>query len=220
MTSTWTINVATRRWPRSPRSAIATRAALPLRVDLDERLGRLDPAIGAVRDVYELVADGKFISQVVARRQESLLGVASELLQTLSRSRFGLSADFHIVDATTGQPRDTKTLSSGETFLASPALALALVEVTARGGAQVEALFLDEGFGTLDANVLADALDALTQQAGQGRLVAVISHMRDVALHFEDVLMVSWTVGGSHARWLTRDEVSELVAHDTARLLD
>ena len=59
----------------------------------------------------------------------------------------------------TGTTRGVKTLSGGETFLASRALALALVELAGRGGGRLDALFLDEGFGSLDANALAEALE-------------------------------------------------------------
>ena len=56
-----------------------------------------------------------------------------------------------------------------------------MVELAGRGGGRLEALFLDEGFGALDANSLSEALDALGRQAETGRLVAVISHLRSVA---------------------------------------
>lgn len=111
-------------------------------------------------------------------------------------------------------------MSGGETFLASLSLALALVELTSRGGGRIEALFLDEGFGSLDTNVLGEALEALTHQAGGGRLVAVISHMRDVAENFDNVLMVIKTVGGSQARWASSTERDQLVTDElTAGLL-
>ncbi len=65
---------------------------------------------------------------------------------------------------------------------------------------------LDEGFGSLDTNALGEALEALTQQATAGRLVAVISHMQDVAEYFDDVPLVSKDVGSSEARWATPAE--------------
>jgi exonuclease SbcC len=72
----------------------------------------------------------------------------------MSEDRFTFSEDFRIVDGHTRQPRDEEALSGGETFLASLALASTLVELTYRGGGRVEALFLDEKFGSLDTNVL------------------------------------------------------------------
>jgi exonuclease SbcC len=78
----------------------------------------------------------------------------------------------------------------------------------------VEALFLDEGFGTLDVNMLVWALEELHRNSGDGRLVAVISHMRDVAVNFDNILMVEKTPRGSSARWLPADERSELLADE------
>ena len=111
-----------------------------------------------------------------------------------------------IVDRRTGQPRPPKTLSGGETFLASLALALALVEVSNRSGGQLDCLFLDEGFGSLDSSILAEALDVLRLQATDGRLVGVISHLHAVAAELDDVLVVTKEIEGSTFRWLNADE--------------
>ncbi len=195
-------------------------AQQPVCAELDGRLSAAKPMVESLRELGSLLADGKFLAVVVKRRQRALLGIASELLQSMTKDRFAFSDDFRIVDGHTGQPRDVKTLSGGETFLASLALALALVELTSRGGGRVEALFLDEGFGSLDTNVLGDALEALTRQASGGRLVAVISHMRDVAENFDNVLLVTRSLGGSQARWLTPAERDQIVTDElTAGLL-
>src|SRR5207248_11550598 len=92
------------------------------------------------------LTDGRFIGYVVTRRQRALLALASEILGSMTGSRYGFAEDFRIVDRAFGQPRGSKTLSGGEAFLASLALALGLVELAARGGGRLEALFLDEGF--------------------------------------------------------------------------
>ncbi|MCA1645238.1 MAG: hypothetical protein LC797_07125, partial [Chloroflexi bacterium] len=176
-------------------------AQQPVCAELDSRISATKPMVDSLRELASLLADGKFMAAVVKRRQRALLGIASELFQSMTKDRFAFSDDFRIVDGHTGQPREVKTLSGGETFLASLSLALALVELTSRGGGRVEALFLDEGFGSLDTNALGEALEALTRQAGGDRLVAVISHMRDVAENFDNVLVVTKTVGGSQARW-------------------
>src|SRR5690606_3079464 len=78
-----------------------------------------------------------------------------------------------------------KTLSGGETFLASLSLALALAEqvgqLAARGSTKREALFLDEGFGTLDSDTL-DAVAAAIQELGStGRMVGIVTHVRELA---------------------------------------
>lgn len=188
----------------------------PLCAELDSRIATAKPVVESLHELDGLLADGKFPAMVVKRRQRALLEHASRLLRSMTRDRFAFSADFRIVDGHTAQPRDVRTLSGGETFLASLALALGLVELTSRGGGRVEALFLDEGFGSLDSTVLGDALDALARQADDGRLVAVISHMRDVAENFDDVLLVTRTPGGSQARWLDPAERDQLVTDELA----
>ena len=133
---------------------------------------------------------------------------------------YGFASDFEIVDRSTNQPRPTRTLSGGETFLASLALALALVEIAARSGTQLDALFLDEGFGSLDANALDEALSSLELQASGGRLVAVVSHVRAVAERIETVLEVTRSAAGSSAEWRGAAERELMLAEELeAKLL-
>lgn len=99
--------------------------------------------------------------------------------------------------------------------MASLALALALVQLTSRGGANIDALFLDEGFGSLDSNTLSEAMDTLTRQAATGRLVAVITHMRNVAENFDNILMVTKDRNGnSEAHWATPEERDRMITDD------
>jgi Family of unknown function (DUF5954)/Putative exonuclease SbcCD, C subunit len=104
-----------------------------------------------------------------------------------------------------GATRSPRTLSGGETFLASLALALALVELHSRTGARLGALFLDEGFGLLDVDTLATALTVPPAETGEGKLVAVISHLYVVAEAVEDVIWVERHPEGSVANWLSED---------------
>jgi DNA repair protein SbcC/Rad50 len=165
--------------------------------DLDRRIRPLRETIAVLEAVASLLTDGRFIGYVVTRRQRALLAFASEILGSMTGGRYGFAEDFRIVDRVFGQARGSKTLSGGEAFLASLALALGLVELAARGGGRLEALFLDEGFGSLDADALDDALGELERRALAGRLVAVISHIRSVAERIEDVLQVSHEPEGS-----------------------
>ena len=96
--------------------------------------------------------------------------------------------------------------SGRETFLASLALALALVEMHSRSGARLDALFLDEGFGSRDADALTSSLAVLNAETGGNKLVAVISHLDAVAEAVEDVMWVERQSDGSTARWLTAAE--------------
>jgi exonuclease SbcC len=190
---------------------------LPLSTELERRIAAARPVVSGLRELHRLLADGKFPAAVVRRRQRALLGAASDLLSSMTGHRFSFASDFRVVDNELGLPRDVRTLSGGETFLASLALALGLVELTSRGGARVEALFLDEGFGTLDANALDEALDALARQAGEDRLVAVISHVRSVAATVDDILLVTKNFTGSQARWLTAAERDQIVTAEMDR---
>jgi DNA repair protein SbcC/Rad50 len=166
------------------------RAQIPAARDLDRRIRPLRESIEVLETVASLLTDGRFIGYVVTRRQRALLALASEILGSMTGARYGFAEDFRIVDRAFGQARGPKTLSGGEAFLASLALALGLVELAARGGGRLEALFLDEGFGSLDADALDDALGELERRAQAGRLVAVVSHIRAVAERIEDVLQV------------------------------
>src|SRR6476661_1702337 len=164
---------------------------------LEKKLGPLRTAIGTLEALASELTDGRFIGFVVTHRQRALLGVASQVLGSMTGDRYGFAEDFKIIDRTSGQPRGARTLSGGETFLASLALALGLVELAARSGGRLEALFLDEGFGTLDADALQEALGELERCAASGRLVAVISHLRAVAEEIETVLRVTYRPEGS-----------------------
>jgi DNA repair protein SbcC/Rad50 len=168
----------------------------------------------ALDELSRLLADGKFIAYVVSHKQQTLLAIATELLGSMTGNRYGFSESFEIVDRLTGLPRGVKTLSGGETFMASLALALGLVELAGRGGGRLDALFLDEGFGSLDANSLSEALDALGRQAETGRMVAVISHLRSVAEAMDRVLAVTGSPSGSQVRWLGGDERDALITED------
>lgn len=95
------------------------------------------------------------------------------------RRLFGL--DLEVLDAQTGRARSTSSLSGGEQFQASLALALGLADVVSHGGSssgkRFEALFVDEGFGSLSADALDDAIEALHQLHATGRMVGVITHV-------------------------------------------
>jgi DNA repair protein SbcC/Rad50 len=190
------------------------RRQLPMVRDLQDRIGRGERFLDAVVRVRELLLDGAFIGEFITRRQRSLLGVATTILGEMTRGRFAFSPEFDVIDRWSGQPRSPRTLSGGESFLASLALALAMVELAARAGGRLEALFLDEGFGALDASSLDAALDALEERSMSGRLVAVISHVRAVAERIPNVLAVTGSATGSTVAWLGQRERLALVQGD------
>ena len=133
---------------------------------------------------------------VLAARLEEVAAAASEQLRVMSRGRFRLrhhdgvarknsAAGLSLVveDAHTGvDDRPVGALSGGEAFLASLSLALGLSEVVMRrsGGRRLDALFVDEGFGTLDEATLDVAIRALEGLRRSGRMVGVISHVPEL----------------------------------------
>ncbi len=159
-----------------------------------ETLGRLRRACD---EVARPLADGKFVRWMVARRQRALLEVASDRFREISADRYGFAQDFQVVDRRTGAPRSAKTLSGGETFQASLALGLGMIELAARSGGRIDSFYLDEGFGSLDPNALDDALTALEQRAQSGQLIGVISHVAAVADRLQTVLRVAAGTDGS-----------------------
>ncbi|MGH9246103.1 MAG: AAA family ATPase [Acidimicrobiales bacterium] len=116
---------------------------------------------------------------------------ATETLYELSGGQYSLDLDpnsrnFVVLDhRNADQPRPARTLSGGETFLASLALALALADqlslLAARGAAQLESIFLDEGFGTLDPTTLDVVTSAVEELGARGRMVGLVSHVAELA---------------------------------------
>ena len=187
---------------------------IPIAATLDTAIERGTEIGQSLDELVRLLADGQFVGFVIERRQRALLAVASETLGSMTGNRYGFSADFQVVDQLTGQPRSPRTLSGGETFLASLALALSLVEIATRAGGRLDALFLDEGFGSLDASALDEALSALERRASAGRLVAVISHVKAVAERIETVLEVTHGPRGSQAAWRDPTERAAMVEEE------
>lgn len=129
----------------------------------------------------------KWVLDEVLRR---LVAGATEILRELSSGTYSLSFDgaasFSVIDhANADVARSARTLSGGETFLASLALALALADevahLGARGTVRLESIFLDEGFGSLDADTLDVVATAIEELGASGRMVGVVSHVRDLA---------------------------------------
>jgi exonuclease SbcC len=168
-------------------------------------------------DLTALLSHGNFIAEAVRQRQHALLIAANHTMLSISGRRFGFSPNFDIIDTELGRERDVRTLSGGETFQASLALALAVVELASHASGRVDSLFLDEGFGSLDSGVLHDALSALAEHTASGRLVTVISHMRPIAEPTNDVLIVERTLTSSCAHWADPDERERTTNDDLNR---
>jgi exonuclease SbcC len=143
-------------------------------------------------------------SFVLAARLEEVAVAASERLRKMSNGRYclvhtdegpsrgrgGLGLD--VLDDYSGLTRPTKTLSGGESFMASLALALGLADVVAAeaGGTQLDTLFIDEGFGSLDSETLDAVMDSLDELRKGGRVVGLVSHVEELKARIPSRLRV------------------------------
>lgn len=189
-------------------------AQLAPAAQLDLLAARAEQLRDALRELVYQLADGKFAGFVVDQRQQALLALASGILSDVTAGQYGFTKDFDIVDRRTATARTPDTLSGGETFLASLALALGLVELAGRSGGRLQALFLDEGFGSLDPDALDQALTELERQADTGRLIAIISHVPVIAERIDQVLQVTKTPRGSEVQLLTEAQRDALLLDD------
>ncbi|WP_282084265.1 AAA family ATPase [Streptomyces tendae] len=161
---------------REEHTRVARLASLAAGTSADnERRMRLESYVLAAR-----------LEQVAAAATARLLRMSSgryTLVHSDDRSGRGRSGlGLHVVDAWTGRERDTATLSGGETFFASLALALGLADVVTdeAGGVRLDTLFIDEGFGSLDDQTLDEVLDVLDALRERDRSVGIVSHVADL----------------------------------------
>jgi DNA repair protein SbcC/Rad50 len=198
--------------------------------ELRELHGRLDAALQAAEPVRERFAVARELSElasggignrlrmrlsayVLAARLEAVAAAASVRLQAMSAGRYALEhadddargnrrggLDLRVVDAWTGRDRAPSSLSGGETFLASLALALGLADVVTAeaGGARLETLFVDEGFGSLDdEGTLDEVLAVLDELRDGGRAVGIVSHVAELRQRIPAQLRVERGRAGS-----------------------
>jgi exonuclease SbcC len=166
---------------RDGASALGDRRA---RADMltavaDRCSGKIAPKISLQRWVLSA-----YLDDICVYANQRLLQMTSGRYRLLTRAdeehgakKAGLGLD--VLDAHTGERRDVNTLSGGETFQASLALALGVADAVEShsGGIRLEALFIDEGFGTLDPQALEAAMEELDRLRAGGRTVGIISHV-------------------------------------------
>ncbi|WP_407288942.1 AAA family ATPase [Streptomyces sp. BP-8] len=196
----------------SARAEADARRLAPLRADHD-RIARL--AALASGTSAENERRMRLESYVLAARLEQVAAAASARLHRMSAGRYTLvhsderaggarrsGLGLHVIDAWTGHERDTASLSGGETFFASLALALGLADVVTdeAGGTRLDTLFIDEGFGSLDEQTLDEVLDVLDSLRERDRSVGIVSHVADLKTRIPAQLEVVKARSGSTVR--------------------
>lgn len=197
-------------WLRDANDARAKLNALESEYGVMGHLA--DVAAGTAHDnQYNLT----FQNFVLAALLDDVLAAATARFRIMSRGRYQLvrsikgrdgrktwGLDLAVLDEYTGQERGVATLSGGESFLAALALALGLADVVQAyaGGIHLEAVFVDEGFGSLDPEALDLAIRALTDLHQSGRMVGIISHVPELRECIDSRLEVTGGRSGSTAR--------------------
>jgi exonuclease SbcC len=157
-------------------------------------------------ELGKMLAANQFVRFVLEQALRRLAAAGTQRLLQLSSGRYSFAAqedDFYVVDhENADQQRSVHTLSGGESFLASLALALALAEGLAefapdRESFRLESLFLDEGFSTLDAETLDVVVQGIETLADRNRLVGVISHVSELAERLPVRIRVQKSPAGS-----------------------
>jgi exonuclease SbcC len=179
----------------------STEKALVRAAELVEKRAGLEKDAALARTLADHLRANELVAWIQEEALSRLAEAGSRHLQKLSQNRYTLrlgsgadeamaraEQDFFVVDAwNDGAVRSVRTLSGGETFLASLALALALAESLAELGVEtraadaLESLFLDEGFGALDSDTLDTVVSALDVLHGGQRMVGIVTHVRDLA---------------------------------------
>lgn len=159
---------------------------------------RLDGLIGSAKgDKYRKFAQGLTLDHLLLLANRHLARLHGRYL--LRRKATG-ELELEIVDAWQGEvARDTRTLSGGESFLVSLALALALSDLVSNK-TSIDSLFLDEGFGTLDGDTLEIALNALDTLNASGKMIGVISHVESLKERISAQIRVEKGGGVGHSR--------------------
>ncbi|MFR0612586.1 AAA family ATPase [Limosilactobacillus balticus] len=186
-----------------------------------EKTGKLDQEINELQTLTDVVT-GNTENHVSLERYvlqayfQDVLVAANVQLDRLTNGRyqFELATESHgagakwsglevnVYDDNAGRTRSARTLSGGESFMASLALALALCQIVQEqsGGIKIDALFIDEGFGSLDQQALEEALHALQELEGH-RMIGIISHITELEEQIPDQLIVQSRNGRSYVTY-------------------
>lgn len=208
-------------WDKETKHIETTLASLE---ELEKSMGEAREEVTFLSRLNDLANGGEqgfknvtFERYVLGAILDEVVYAANLRLQKMSRSRYSLERsdytgggrgkqglDLAVMDAFTGQSRPANTLSGGETFLASMALALGLADViqSYAGGIHMDTMFIDEGFGTLDPDTLELAMETLVQLQSSGRLIGMISHVPELKTRIPAHLEVTRGDDGSTAKFV------------------
>lgn len=170
---------------------------------------RLDGNVTGARMDIETFVQRYYLQRILQR--------ANERFQNMSAGQFELKIvgeeqagkgrnrglDLMVYSTVTGKEREVRTLSGGESFMAALSLALGMADQIQESSAAInlDVMFIDEGFGSLDEHSRGQAVKVLQQMAGGSRLIGIISHVTELKQEIEDQLLVSKDEDGSHIRW-------------------
>ena len=208
-------------WDKETQHIETTLASLE---EIETAMGEAREKVAFLSRLNDLANGGEqgfknvtFERYVLGAILDEVVYAANLRLQKMSRSRYSLERsdytgggrgkqglDLAVMDAFTGQSRPANTLSGGETFLASMALALGLADViqSYAGGIHMDTMFIDEGFGTLDPDTLELAMETLVQLQSSGRLIGMISHVPELKTRIPAHLEVTRGDEGSTAKFV------------------
>ena len=159
---------------------------------------------GKARITFETYLQAAYFNQILYASNQRLSVMTGDRYYlkrredtTDLRSQSGLELD--VQDNYTGKSRDVRSLSGGESFKASLSLALGLSDVVQQyaGGVQMDTMFIDEGFGSLDSESLESAISTLINLAGENRLIGIISHVEELKERIEKQIVVFQSDNGS-----------------------
>lgn len=168
--------------------------------------GRLS---GSAKMDFETYIQRQYFKQIIHEANKRLLTMSGQqfMLKLKEESDAGKRSneglDLSVYSLVTNSERDVKTLSGGESFMAALAMALGLSDIVGRnaGAIQMDMMFIDEGFGSLDANARTQAISVLQQLAGDKRIVGIISHVTELKEQIDHKLVVRRSDKGSRVSW-------------------
>lgn len=176
---------------------------------LDSLRRRLDGNVTDARMDIETFVQRYYLQKILHRANARFLEMSAGQfeLRLVGEEQAGKGRnrglDLMVYSTVTGREREVRTLSGGESFMAALSLALGMADQIQESSAAInlDIMFIDEGFGSLDEHSRAQAVRVLQQMAGGSKMIGIISHVTELKQEIEDQLLVSKDGEGSHVRW-------------------